>query len=73
MHLIKEVIFISHFSSLSFNFHASGVVQLCGWQHAVSDNVLLAASAPEHHSTPPQPFVGLVGAHKQLQQDAARY
>lgn len=64
---------ISHLSSLSFNPHASGVVQLSGWQHAVSGNVLLAAAAPEHHSTPPQPFVGLVGAHKQLQQDAARY
>lgn len=40
----------------------SGVVQLSGWQPAVPGNVLLAPAAPGHSSTPPQPFIGLVGA-----------
>lgn len=65
--------FIIHPSPPFSNPRASGVVQLCCWQHVVSGDVLLAAAAPECNSTPSQPSIGLVGTHKRLQQDAARH
>lgn len=59
-----NIFLIIHPSSPFSNLHASGVIQLCRWQHVVSGDVLLAAAAPDCTSTPPQPFIGIVGAHK---------
>lgn len=62
-YLYSSIIFISH-SNAPFSSHPcpSGVVQLSGWQPAVPGNVLLAATAPGHGSTSPEPFIGPVGA-----------